>query len=111
MLQVFAHPDLSHQLVLVPVHACELTHMSEDVLQSVSQLQHRNTPLRLVTCANQYIKIPTEKKIQIKSCFNLMNMKKISQNPLSIQKIHPCILYCFSRYPVKATPGQFPLHN
>lgn len=25
-----------------------------------------------------------------------MNMKKISQNPLSIQKIHPCILYCFS---------------
>lgn len=69
MLQVFAHPDLSHQLVLVPVHARELTHMSEDVLQSVSQLQHRNTPLRMVTCANQYIKITTEKENSNKIMF------------------------------------------
>ena len=41
MLQIFAHPDLSHQLVLVAVHACQLTNMSEDVLQSISQLQQR----------------------------------------------------------------------
>lgn len=41
MLQIFAHPDLSHQLVLVAVHACQLTHMSKDVLQPISQLQHR----------------------------------------------------------------------
>lgn len=41
MLQIFAHPDLSHQLVLVAVHACQLTYMSEDVLQSIRQLQQR----------------------------------------------------------------------
>ena len=41
MLQIFAHPDLSHQLVLVAVHACQLTNMSKDVLQSISQLQQR----------------------------------------------------------------------
>lgn len=42
MLQVFAHPDLSHQLVLVAVHACQLTHVGKDVLQAVRQLQNRN---------------------------------------------------------------------
>lgn len=42
MLQVFTHPDLSHQLVLVAVHASQLTHMSENVLQPISQLQYRN---------------------------------------------------------------------
>lgn len=42
MLQVLAHSDLSHQLVLVPVHASQLTHVSKDVLQSICQLQSRD---------------------------------------------------------------------
>lgn len=42
MLQIFAHADLSHQLVLVAVHARQLTHMGEDVLQPIGQLQQRN---------------------------------------------------------------------
>lgn len=41
MLQIFAHSDLSHQLVLVAVHACQLTHVSKDVLQPIGQLQNR----------------------------------------------------------------------
>ncbi len=52
MLEIFAHPDLSHQLVLVAVHACQLTHMSKDVLQSISQLQHRGEILGLVKYEN-----------------------------------------------------------
>ena len=39
MLQVLAHANLSHQLVLVAVHACQLTHVGKDVLHSVSQLK------------------------------------------------------------------------
>ena len=39
MLQVLAHPDLSHQSVLVTVHPCELTHMREDVLKAVGELE------------------------------------------------------------------------
>ncbi len=50
MLQIFAHPDLSHQLILVAVHACQLTHMSEDVLQPIRQLQHRGQIQGLVKC-------------------------------------------------------------
>lgn len=46
MLQVFAHPDLSHQLVLVAVHACQLTHMSEDVLQPISQLNQQKSQFK-----------------------------------------------------------------
>ena len=38
MLDVFAHPDLSHQLVLVAVHPSQLTHMGKDVLHTISQL-------------------------------------------------------------------------
>lgn len=110
MLQVFAHPDLSHQLVLVPVHACELTHMSEDVLQSVSQLQHRNTPL--VTCANQYIKL-LKKKIQIKSYEHEKDFPKsfINTKDTSLHFILLFIKERFYRYPMKAKLGQFPLHN
>lgn len=51
MLQVFTHSDLSHQLVLVAVHSCQLTHMGKDVLQSISQLQYRGEILGLV-CVN-----------------------------------------------------------
>mmetsp|Transcript_31892 Transcript_31892/g.87345 ORF Transcript_31892/g.87345 Transcript_31892/m.87345 type:complete len:298 (-) Transcript_31892:756-1649(-) len=38
VLQVLAHPDLPHQPVLVTVHAGELAHVREDVLQAVGQL-------------------------------------------------------------------------
>ena len=38
VLEVLAHPDLLHQLVLVPVHAGQLPHVREDVLQAVGQL-------------------------------------------------------------------------
>lgn len=34
-----AHPDLPHQLVLVSVHASELPHMGEGVLQAVCKLE------------------------------------------------------------------------
>lgn len=46
MLQVLAHADLPHQLVLVAVHACQLAHVGKDVLQTVGQLQ-RNIALLL----------------------------------------------------------------
>ena len=39
MLDVLAHPDLSHEFVLVSVHACELSHMSKHILQTISQLE------------------------------------------------------------------------
>lgn len=39
MLDVFAHPDLSHELVLVSVHSSQLTNMGEDVLQAISKLK------------------------------------------------------------------------
>ena len=38
VLQVLAHADLAHQPVLVPVHARELPHVREDVLQPVGEL-------------------------------------------------------------------------
>lgn len=41
MLEIFAHPDLSHQLVLVAVHPCQLTNVGKDVLQPIGQLQKR----------------------------------------------------------------------
>ena len=44
MLQVFTHADLSHQLVLVAVHACQLTHVGKDVLHSISKLKQTQKP-------------------------------------------------------------------
>lgn len=41
MLEIFAHSDLSHQLVLVAVHSSQLTNVGKDVLQSISQLRKR----------------------------------------------------------------------
>lgn len=35
MLQVFAHSNLPHELVLVAVHASQLTDMGKDVLESI----------------------------------------------------------------------------
>ena len=46
MLEVLAHADLSHQLVLVTVHARQLTHVGKDVLDPVRQLE-RNIALLL----------------------------------------------------------------
>lgn len=43
MLEIFAHSDLSHQLVLVAVHARQLTNVGKDVLQPISQLQQRHS--------------------------------------------------------------------
>lgn len=42
MLQILAHPDLPHQLVLVAVHARQLADVRENVLQTVGQLERVN---------------------------------------------------------------------
>lgn len=39
VLQVLAHADLAHELVLVSVHAGELADVREDILQSVGELE------------------------------------------------------------------------
>ena len=39
VLQILAHADLSHQAVLVTVHAGQLADVREDVLQAVGQLE------------------------------------------------------------------------
>lgn len=39
MLQIFAHPNLSHQLVFVPVHTGQLSHVSKNILKTVRQLE------------------------------------------------------------------------
>ena len=39
MFQILAHPDLLHQLVLVPIHSSQLSNMSEHILESISQLE------------------------------------------------------------------------
>jgi hypothetical protein len=39
MLEIFAHPNLFHQLVLVAVHASQLTHVGKDVLEAVGELE------------------------------------------------------------------------
>jgi len=36
MFQVLAHPDLSHELVLVAVHARQLTDVSKHILETIS---------------------------------------------------------------------------
>ena len=43
MLEVFTHADLSHQFVLVAVHARQLAHVGKHVLQTVRQLKENNT--------------------------------------------------------------------
>jgi len=46
VFEVFAHADLSHQLVLIAVHARQLADVRKDVLKTVRQLQsYVNTPL------------------------------------------------------------------
>lgn len=39
MLEVLAHTNLPHQLVLVAIHPCQLANVSKGVLQAVSQLK------------------------------------------------------------------------
>ena len=38
MLQIFAHSNLPHQTILVPVHARELTNVVESILQTIRVL-------------------------------------------------------------------------
>lgn len=42
MFQIFAHSYLSHEFVFVPIHAGQLSNMSEDVLQPVGELEGVN---------------------------------------------------------------------
>lgn len=55
MLNVFAHADLPHHSILVPINACKLTQMGIHVLQSVSQLEgvHISKPILNVTVNNK----------------------------------------------------------
>ncbi len=39
VLEVLAHSDLSHQLVLISVHSSQLSNMSKYVLKSISKLR------------------------------------------------------------------------
>lgn len=39
MFQVLAHADLAHQFVFVAIHASQLAHVGEYILQSICQLQ------------------------------------------------------------------------
>jgi len=39
MFEILAHPDLPHELVLVSVHAGELAHVGEHVLEAVGELE------------------------------------------------------------------------
>lgn len=39
MLKILAHPNLPHQLVLIPVHARQLADVREYVLQPVGELE------------------------------------------------------------------------
>jgi len=52
VLQVLAHPDLTHQPILVPVHASQLPDVGERVLQAIRQ------PIRIdVTHAELHVRI------------------------------------------------------
>jgi hypothetical protein len=39
MFKILAHSDLPHQLVLVTVHASQLTNVSKNILKTISQLE------------------------------------------------------------------------
>ena len=39
VLEVLAHPDLLHQLVLVSVHSGQLANVRKNILESVGQLE------------------------------------------------------------------------
>ena len=57
MLEVFTHADLSHQLVLVAVHARQLAYVCKHVLQAVGQLQeeaHASSSNKIVTSRYVY---------------------------------------------------------
>ena len=42
VLEILAHPDLFHQLVLVTVHARQLADVGKDVLKTVGKLESVN---------------------------------------------------------------------
>jgi len=39
MLEILAHSDLSHESVFISVHACELSDVCEDILDTISELE------------------------------------------------------------------------
>ena len=39
MLDVFAHSDLPHEFVLVPIHSSQLTNMGENIPKTISELK------------------------------------------------------------------------
>lgn len=42
MLQIFAHTNLSHEFIFITIHSGKLTNMSENVLQTIGQLESIN---------------------------------------------------------------------
>jgi len=42
MLQIFTHPNLPHQLVLISVHSSQLSDVSEYILKTIRQLEGVN---------------------------------------------------------------------
>jgi hypothetical protein len=42
MLQILGHPHLPHQSVFVSIHTCQMANMTENVLETVSQLERLN---------------------------------------------------------------------
>jgi hypothetical protein len=56
VFQVLAHPYLSHQLVLIAIHSGQLSHVSEDILESVGQLKtksHTSNRIKQSNALNQ----------------------------------------------------------
>ena len=41
MLEIFTHPNLPHQFVLVTIHASQLAHMGIDILQTICKLYEK----------------------------------------------------------------------
>jgi len=39
MLEILRHAHLSHELVLVSIHACQSTNVRENILQGIGQLE------------------------------------------------------------------------
>jgi len=42
MFEILAHSDLSHESVFISVHACELSDVREDILNTISELKSIN---------------------------------------------------------------------
>ena len=68
MLEVFAHANLSHQLVLVSVHTRQLTNVSENVLQTIRQLKGVNVVQTILNmCIHHQFRQPQDFTAQMES--------------------------------------------